>query len=123
MAYHYGITPDGTIFEGRQLIYKGGDVKNQNTGKIGIVCIGDYDSSVINWVYGKPYGGDPVVLAMLSSLKKLTRRLAQAFRIIYFGGHVEYGDTNDCPGSSMLPYMPKIRKEFSFKAPIKRSGL
>jgi hypothetical protein len=44
-------------------------------------------------------------------------------QIIHFGGHIEYGDTNDCPGRNMLPEMTKFRKELNFKVPVKRSGL
>jgi hypothetical protein len=124
ISYHYGIMPDGTIFEGRQLIYKGADVKNQNTGKIGIVCIGDYDSGVVNWFSGRAYKGDPVLPKMLDSVRKLTRRLMAAFpTIVRFGGHIEYGDTSDCPGDMLMPYMDTLRKEFGLLVPIKRSGL
>jgi hypothetical protein len=124
ISYHYGIMPDGTIFEGRQLIYKGADVKNQNTGKIGIVCIGDYDESVTNWFSGRPYSGDPILQQMLGSVRELSRRLMAAFpTIVYFGGHIEYGDTADCPGSMMMPYMTILRKELNLKVPIKHPGL
>ncbi len=124
IAYHFGIMPDGSIFEGRQLIYKGGDVKMQNTGKIGIVCIGDYDSSVINWFALRPYSGDPVTDAVIKSVEALSRRLLRAFPLIAcFGGHIEYGDTYDCPGSNLMPYMDKLRQTLSLKKPMKRSGL
>jgi hypothetical protein len=122
IAYHYGIMPDGTIFEGRQLIYKGSDIRNQNTGKIGIVCIGDYDASMVNWFSGRAYTGDPIWSAMMDSLKKLTLRLSKDFRILFFGGHIEYGDTTDCPGNELLPRVQKMRKELGFSKPIKRSG-
>ena len=124
ISYHYGIMPDGTIFEGRPLIYKGADVKNQNTGKIGIVCIGDYDAGVVNWFSGRAYGGDPILPQMLAAMQKLSRRLMAAFpTIVYFGGHIEYGDTADCPGSVMMPYMAATRKVLNLKVPVKRSGL
>ncbi len=124
IAYHYGIMPDGTIFEGRQLIYKGSDVKNQNTGKIGIVCIGDYDASTINWLHLRPYAGDPVTGKVVEAIEALSRRLMRAFpTMTSFGGHIEYGDTFDCPGSNLLPYMDKLRKTLGLKKPIKRPGL
>lgn len=124
IAYHYGIMPDGTIFEGRELRYKGADVKNQNTGKIGIVCIGSYDEGVMNWFGGRGYGGDPVVPAMLSSIRKLSRRLMKAFPTIrYFGGHIEFGTTSDCPGSELMPYMDTFRKEFGLAVPVNRPNL
>jgi hypothetical protein len=124
IAYHYGIMPDGTIFEGRQLIYKGADVKNQNSGKVGIVCVGDYDSSVINWYNFRPYSGDPVTSKLIASIEALSRRLMKAFpTIAFFGGHIEYGDTYDCPGSNLMPQMDKLRKTLGLAKPVKRSGL
>jgi hypothetical protein len=118
IAYHFGIMPDGSIFEGLQLIYKGGDVKNQNTGKIGIACIGDCDSSVINWLNQRPYAGDPVTGAVIKSVTALSLRLMRAFpSIVYLGGHIEYGDTLDCPGSNLMPYMDKLRQALGLKKP------
>jgi hypothetical protein len=124
IAYHYGIMPEGTIFEGRQIIYKGADVKNQNTGKVGIVCIGDYDSSIVNWFALRPYSGDPVTDKLIASIEALSRRLMKAFpTIAYFGGHIEYGDTHDCPGSNLMPNMDKLRNSLGLKKPVKRPGL
>ena len=48
VAYHYGISMKGEIFERRELIYKGSHVKSQNTGKVGIVCMGNFDGSLRN---------------------------------------------------------------------------
>ena len=122
ISYHCGILPDETIFEGRQLLNKGADVYKENTWKIGIVCIRDFDASVINWFNGRAYSGDPVVPAMLHSVRRLSRRLVAAFPdMTYFGGHMEYGDTNDCPGSVMMPYMAKLRAELKLTVPVKRS--
>jgi hypothetical protein len=106
------------------LIYKGADVKNQNTGKIGIVCIGDYDATTVNWFGLRPYSGDPILPQMLDSVLKLSRRLMAAFpSIVYFGGHIEYGDTADCPGSMLMPHMNAMRKTLNLAVPIKRPGL
>ena len=124
ISYHYGITSSGSIMEGRQIIYKGADVKNQNTGKIGVVCIGDFDGGVRGWLSGHGTGGDPITAAMQAAIKRLTVKLRLVFPTIkYFGGHIEYGDTADCPGSHMLPVVASLRKEFGLATPIKRSGL
>ena len=44
VAYHYAVSPSGQVYEGRQIIFKGSHIKLQNTGKIGIVCMGDFDT-------------------------------------------------------------------------------
>ena len=124
ISYHYGIAANGTIMEGRQIIYKGADVKNQNTGKIGVVCIGDYDGGLKSWVGGHGVSGDPITTPMLLAMKRLTIRLRLAFPTIkYFGGHIEYGDTADCPGSKMLPVVAAMRQELGLITPIKKPGL
>lgn len=53
MAYHYAISPSGKIYEAREIVFKGSHVKLQNTGKLGIVCMGDFDSTVLNLLSGK----------------------------------------------------------------------
>ncbi len=59
---------------------------------------------------------------MMDSLRKLSRRLIASFPLMrYFGGHIEYGDTNDCPGSELIPYMAELRDELKLSVPIKRS--
>ncbi len=123
VAYHYGVRADGVIFEGRELVYKGSDVKNQNTGKVGIVCMGDYDATPLNWLGGRAYAGDAILPAMLDSVRRLSVRLRSSFPIVFFGGHIEYGDTADCPGSQMLPKVAALRAELGFKVPIRQPGL
>ena len=116
-AYHYAITKEGQIIEGREILYKGSDVLLQNTGKIGIVCMGDFDSSVRNLLMLKSYGGESVPAAMLSSLRRLASVLRQNFLVQYFGGHIEYGTTETCPGSNLLPLVQQMRSELHLSAP------
>ena len=42
VGYHYRVHPDGRIFEGRYLAHKGSHVKHANTGKVGILAMGDF---------------------------------------------------------------------------------
>ncbi len=120
IAYPYGITKEGQIIEGREILYKGSDVLSQNTGKIGIVCMGDFDSSVRNLLLGKTYAGEAVPVAMLLSLKRLSLLLRQNFPIQFFGGHIEYGRTETCPGRNLLPAVQQMRTELRLKAPVYR---
>ena len=117
IAYHYAISGDGQIFEGREILFKGSDVLHQNTGKIGIVCMGDYDSNWRNWGAGKSYSGDPVPAVLLASLRKLSVCLQQNFPIRFFGGHIEYGKTEMCPGSNLLPLVKEMRTQLNLQAP------
>lgn len=121
MAYHYGITKNGTIYEGRELIYKGSHVNLQNTGKIGIVCIGDFDTSWRNLLEGHSYSADSVAPTMLNALAQLSTALMTVFPIRVFGGHREFGDTDVCPGSALLPAVQAMRNQLHLAAPVHQS--
>jgi hypothetical protein len=120
MAYHYAVTPGGTIYEGRELQFKGSHLKLQNTGKIGIVCMGDFDDSLLNLLSGRSYSGDPVAAAMLGALERLSRTLLRYFPITTFGGHREYGISDTCPGDHLLPLVQKMRGTLGLQAPVFR---
>jgi hypothetical protein len=120
IAYHYAVSPTGALFEGRELQFKGSHVKLQNTGKVGIVCMGDFDASLRNLLEGRAYGGDGVQSAMLAALEKLSRTLAANFPITTFGGHKEYGDTETCPGTNLLPAVQAMRMKLNLAAPTFR---
>ena len=121
VAYHYAISPNGRIYEGRELVFKGSHVRLQNTGKIGVVCMGDFDSGWRNLIVGKPYEGDAVHATMLASLKRLSRTLQTNFPLRTFGGHLEYGDSATCPGAHLLPKVQALRSELGLAAPVHRS--
>ena len=60
----------------------------------------------------------PVVIA---SLKRLAEALMANFPIRTFGGHMEYGDSATCPGSSLLPVVRALRKELKLAVPVHQS--
>ena len=47
VGYHFMIDKDGSIYEGRSLKYKGSHVNKDNTGRIGINVLGDFEPSPI----------------------------------------------------------------------------
>ena len=102
-------------------MFKGSHLKLQNTGKVGIVCMGDFDSGWRNLIVGKPYDGDPVRSTMLAALARLSRTLQANFALSTFGGHLEYGDSATCPGAHLLPDLRAMRRELRLAAPIHRS--
>ena len=48
VGYHFMISKDGTIYEGRSLEYSGAHVKGNNQGNIGIAFLGDYTENPIS---------------------------------------------------------------------------
>jgi len=106
VGYHYLIHPDGTIYEGREIVYKGCHIKQQNTGKIGILMLGDYDKQI--WDFDDELTGEH-----LAKLKGLITTLTTVFPIKTLGGHREFiSQDKGCPGNLLINVMANLRKEF-----------
>ncbi len=98
IGYHFLIDVDGTIYEGRELTYRGVHAANNNTGNIGISHIGNFHQLT-----------PPA--AMLASTARLVERLSSIYGIDLsrsaIKGHREYSST-DCPGSNLYPRIGAI---------------
>ncbi len=57
---------------------------------------------------------------MLSALEKLSRTLVANFAIATFNGHKEYGETETCPGTNLLPAVQALRTKLNLSAPMFR---
>ena len=42
IGYHFVIDPAGTIYEGRDIRVRGAHVEGANTGKVGLLLLGDF---------------------------------------------------------------------------------
>ena len=101
IGYHYGITTEGVIYEGRDINVKGSHVKGLNTGKIGIVLIADLDEQ---W-YDRD---DSLTQEMETSLLNLVSHLREKYDIKFLGGHNEVNDRT-CPGNIAIKKMDEWR--------------
>ena len=112
VGYHYFIHPGSTIYEGREIVYKGSHVRLANTGKIGILMIGDYDHQ---W-WDKD---DTLVKSHLNTLKRFINSLKKIFPLRDLGGHKEYlpNQGYSCPGSELMKVMDQLRNDLSLNAP------
>ncbi|MDY6993400.1 MAG: peptidoglycan recognition family protein [Pseudomonadota bacterium] len=113
VGYHYLIHPEGKIYEGREIVYKGAHISLKNTGKIGILMLGDYDEQW--WDVD-----DELTEAHLSKLKSLMTTLKSLFPTIKtLGGHREFISKKNegCPGNLLMNKMDNLRKEFQLNAP------
>lgn len=111
VGYHYLIHPNGTFYEGRRLGLKGAHIAGANTGKIGILMIGDFDHQWWD-------RDDTLTQSHLSNLRALIRTLRSYFCIDTLGGHSEFpGQGDGCPGSELLPKVEEIRSDLSLSSP------
>lgn len=89
IGYHYLITLDGVIHQGRPLDQVGAHCKNHNTGTIGICYVGGLNPD------GKP--ADTRNLEQKAALHDVVRALKICFPTIKkVSGHYMY-DTRPCP--------------------------
>ncbi len=99
IGYHYLISRDGRVWEGRpgQLLGAHAGAGN-NTGNIGIALIGSYDDT-------------PITEAQLQSVAGLVRALAGDYGITIdrttIKGHREYKSTS-CPGDALFAQLDEI---------------
>ena len=113
VGYHYMIHPDGTFYEGREIQFKGSHVSMQNTGKIGVLMMGDFDEQVLD------LDDDDLTDSHLKCLKDLIKTLKRHFDIKTLGGHKEFFKKGkySCPGNLIMDKMASLRTEFSLAAP------
>ncbi|EJM51155.1 N-acetylmuramoyl-L-alanine amidase [Pseudomonas sp. GM49] len=113
IGYHYGIDCMGKVFEGRDIRFKGSNVRNYNTGVIGIVLLenlttaeegGDMVSiarQALETMHGNMDQKIPAV--QIDALLNLIQALTSVFRVTTLGGHREFpmqaGEGKICPGN------------------------
>jgi hypothetical protein len=113
VGYHYLIKPDGAIFEGRHLAFKGSHVELQNTRKIGILIMGDFES---NWWDVDDDVSPEQEKSVQKLISALTRRMPS---LVTLGGHRDYKKT-ECPGDKPYGMLEKLRKQSGLQPPAKK---
>jgi hypothetical protein len=102
IGYHYLVTKDGTIWEGRSSKYRGAHVGNHNTGNVGISFVGCFQSGACANM------GDPIPsTSALDAGANLVDALVSTHGIVrdrtHIKGHLEHaGASTSCPGDNLL---------------------
>ena len=110
IGYHFAISQNGTIYQGRPINIKGSNVKNGNTGVIGIVLLGDYQNELL----GNHSSFTP---AMQTSLIRLVTFLDVKYKIENgVNGHngLNCGHTV-CPGDIVTDFLPVLLRQTGLK--------
>jgi hypothetical protein len=131
IGYHYAVDCFGSIYEGRDIRFKGENVHHYNTGVIGIVLLENLTSA--------EEGGDSVSLARRAmqaigfnetpkvpdvqnrSIARFISILQEFFHIHTLGGHREFpGQLSEgkiCPGNVGMALVKELRKSSGLAAP------
>jgi len=113
VGYHYLIHPDGKIYEGRKIYYKGSHVSRKNTGKVGILLLGDYNEQW--WDFD-----DTLQESHIAAANSLIKTLKVHFPTLkYLGGHKEFLPNGGytCPGNLIMDVLEKMRNKHALSKP------
>ena len=114
VGYHFMIGPGGQVYEGRRLYYKGSHTENANTGKIGILIMGNFEREFAGLLGGIPSA------AQVAAAKKLVKSLRILFpSLAVLGGHKDFKVKTECPGNQLYPLLDDMRRETGLKPPPK----
>ncbi len=110
IGYHFLIDRVGNIFEGRRLPYKGTHVEGANTGKIGIVLVGDYEHQF--WDID-----DDIAKPQIDAAVRLINALRGIFPLTELGGHKDWKKTTECPGNVLYAELNGMRTRTGLASP------
>jgi len=144
IGYHYAVSCQGEIYEGRDIRYVGEHVSSGNTGKVGIVLLADlvkageaYEQEYKDMSLGQRIRSLPQILVdglvinhdkptepQVKALRVLSEVLKGFFNITRLGGHREYqmltnGKGRACPGDLGMTIVKSLRSELGLSAPRK----
>lgn len=105
VGYHWVIRRDGVIERGRPEAQVGAHVGGQNTGKIGICCIGG-----LNRATGPNKGVDNRTPSQIQSLTTLIRECLERYPGAKVVGHRDLAATQ-CPGFDVATWWAGVQKK------------
>ena len=105
VAYQFMVRPTGAVVEGRYLSQKGAANAAQNTGKIGIIVLGDFEHNFFDT------SNDLPTTAQIFAARTLAVILAAEFpKIKRLVGHRDIKTDTECPGGELYKLLGDIRK-------------
>jgi hypothetical protein len=103
VGYHYMVRPNGSIYEGRFLAFKGSHVEAANSNKIGILVMGDFEANIWD-------DDDEVTAQQWTATIALVKTLKKYFtKITLLGGHKDYKPSTECPGDILYGQLDDLR--------------
>ncbi|MGA0172202.1 MAG: peptidoglycan recognition family protein [Phycisphaerales bacterium] len=99
IGYHFIVDPQGAVWQGRPLLWQGAHVKDRNEGNVGVLVLGNFEST-------RP------TTAQLESLERQISALVRLYRVSATSvrSHQEWpGAATACPGRHMQAKMNGVR--------------
>ena len=114
IGYHYFIKSSGQIYEARKIGYKSEHVKLNNSYKIRINFLGDYNSEgIITSAH------NTLTSEQIDSCISLVNKLKKYFPLTELGGHKDYALDLDAtyPGNLLYERLDYLRQNTGLKKP------
>ncbi len=111
IGYHFMVDGNGQIYEGRDIGVRGSHVSGGNTGRIGVLLMGDFEPGAALSVGSISIdlidlnGDHEPSFAQVGSTVQLLTWLDSVYGIDSVVGHNDINHT-ECPGTSCLIYIP-----------------
>jgi hypothetical protein len=103
IAYHYIIDKAGLIYEGRDIHVRGAHTGGHNTGTVGIVLIGNFETE------------EPTA-EQICSLKRLALQLKHQYDITHLAGHRDFQPNETvCPGEHLDDQLEGIAADLNLE--------
>ncbi len=108
IGYHYLVSRDGRIWEGRPVAQLGSHSGGANTGNVGVALMGSHDTT-------------PITETQIDSVASIIRAVGSAYGITIdrsvVKGHRQYKDTS-CPGDKLMAQLDGIVERARNGAPV-----
>lgn len=109
IGYHYLVTDDGSVWEGRPINHRGAHVANHNTGNIGVSFVGCFQSGSCGTMGGAMTPSGASLAGAADLLAALADQHGISLSTSKVTGHGQHSGANtSCPGDLLLSRVPSI---------------
>ena len=103
VGYHFLITQDGKVYEGRPIKFRGAHVANQNTGNVGISYVGCFQPGECSSVGGTQTPTEAMIQSGGNLVGAISKRYGISVNHSRVRGHREHsGASTTCPGNHLV---------------------
>ncbi len=118
IGYHFLVTEDGRVWEGRPVDKMGANVAHHNTGTIGLSWVGCFDSKACGGISSSNVPSDAALQAAGHVMHALEQKFGITSDSDTIKGHRDFaGASTECPGNELEARLPELRSLASGQDP------
>ncbi len=109
IGYHYLISDDGSVWQGRDQSLMGAHVGGKNDGNLGVALVGCFADDEACPDMGSNLPSDAMLDGLAQFIAEATQRLSIEINDANVLGHQEWGRATLCPGENVLIHLDGVR--------------